>query len=132
MTILRNVTRNDHKCKIPMHAPTEESTMHQHQLNMVFTNRNEEDLIYPLTVKKIAQAEEDDLVLKKLSKTDKYSTQLVEDTQVLCKDGKMVIPKVLQHRAVSWYYHYLKHPGRTHLEEMLHTAMYWTGMLNTI
>ena len=85
-----------------MHAPTEESTInHQHQMNMVFDNRSEEDVIYSLTVKEIAQTQENDLVLKKLSKTDKYSTQLVEDTQVLYKDEKMVIPKVLQRRAVS-------------------------------
>jgi hypothetical protein len=84
---------------------------------MVFANCSEENVIYPLTVKEIALAQEDDSVLKKLSKTDMYSTQLVEDTQVLCKDGKMVIPKVLQHRAVSWYHHYLQHPGHICLEE---------------
>ena len=115
-----------------MHAPTEESTLtHQHQINMVFANRSK-DVIYPLTVKEITQAQKDDAVLKKLSKTDKYSTQLVENTQVICKDGKMVIPKVLQHRAVSWYHHFLLHPGHTHLEETLHAAMYWKGMRNTI
>jgi hypothetical protein len=95
-------------CHYMMHALTEESTYtHQHQINMVFANRSEEDVIYPLTVKEIAQAQKDDTVLKKLSKTDKHSTQLVEDTQGLCKDGKMVIPKVLQCRAVSRYHHYL-------------------------
>jgi hypothetical protein len=82
-------------------------------MNMVFANHNKEDVIYPLTLKEIAQAQKEDTVLKKLNKTNKYSTQLVEDTQVLCKDGKMVIPKVLQFRAVSWYHHYLQHPGHT-------------------
>ncbi len=61
-------------------------------MNMVFANRSEKDVIYPLTVKKIAQAQADNLVLRKLSKTDKYYPQLVEDTPVLCKNGKMVIP----------------------------------------
>jgi hypothetical protein len=108
-----------------MHAPTEESTQtHQHKINRVFANRSKEVVIYPLTVKKIAHAQEDDAILKKLSKTDKYSTQLVEDTQVLYKDDKMVTPKVLQHRAVSWHHHYLQHPGQTRLEETLHSAMY--------
>jgi hypothetical protein len=79
-----------------MHAPTEESThTHQHQINMAFANCIKEDVIHPLMVKEIAQAQNNDAVLKKLSKTDKYSTQLVEDTQVLCKDGKLVIPKFL-------------------------------------
>ena len=83
-------------CHYTMHTlPEESSTTHQHQMNMVFAKHNK-DVIYPLTVKEIALAQADDLVLKKLSKTGKYSTHLVEDTQVLCKDGKMVIPKILQ------------------------------------
>jgi hypothetical protein len=56
---------------------------------------------------------------------------LVEDTQVLCKDGKIAIPIVFQNRA-GWYHHYLQHPGHTRLEETLHAAMYWKGMRNTI
>ena len=95
---------------------------------MAFAHHSKEDVIYPLTVKEIALAQERDLVLKKLTKMDKYSTHLVEDTEVLCKDGKMVIPKVFQHRAVSWYQRYLQHPGHTCLKEMLNTAMYWKGM----
>ena len=120
-------------CHYTTQAPPEESTTNQqHQMNMVFANRSEEDVIYPLTVKEIALAQERDLVLKKLTKMEKYSTLLVEDTEVLCKDGKMVIPKVLQRRAVSWYHHYLQHPGHTRLEETLNAAMYWKGMRNTI
>ena len=64
-------------------------------MNMVFANRSKEDVIYPLTVKEIALVQERDLALKKLTKMEKYSTLLIEDTQVLCKDGKMVIPKVV-------------------------------------
>ena len=52
---------------------------------MAFTNCSEEDVIYPLTVKEIAQAQKDNAVMKKLHKHDKYSTQLVEHTQPLCK-----------------------------------------------
>ena len=89
-------------CYYTMHAPLQECThTHQHQMNFVFANHSDKDVIYPLTVKEITQAQKDNAVLKKLRKTDKYSTQLMEDTQVLCKDGKMVIPKVLQHRAVK-------------------------------
>jgi len=81
-------------CHYTMHTLTEESTYTpQHQMGMVFANCSEEDVIYPLTVKEISQAQKNDAVLKKLSKTDKYSTQSVEDTQVLCKDGKMVTPQ---------------------------------------
>eukprot|EP00804_Cyclotella_cryptica_P029109 CCRYP_005276-RA/>CCRYP_005276-RA protein AED:0.40 eAED:0.40 QI:0/0/0/1/0/0/2/0/67 len=53
-------------------------------INLVFANRSDEDVIYHLTVKEIAQAHTTDAALKKLSKHDKYSTQLVENTQLLC------------------------------------------------
>ena len=54
-------------CHYTIQAPTEESTYtHQHQINMVFTNHSKKDIIYPLTVKEIAQAQKDDAVLKKL------------------------------------------------------------------
>ncbi len=62
-----------HWCHYTMQAPPEESTTNQqHQMNMVFANRSEEDVIYPLTVKEIALAQERDLVLKKLTKMEKY------------------------------------------------------------
>ena len=52
-----------------MHAPPEESPItQQHQLNMVFANRSEEDVIYPLTVKEIAQAHEDNPVIRNSAK----------------------------------------------------------------
>ncbi len=55
-------------------SPEESKTNRQHQINMVFSNCSEVDLIYPLTVKEIALAQERDLVLKKLTKMEKYST----------------------------------------------------------
>jgi hypothetical protein len=51
---------------------------------------------------------------------------------VLCKNGKLMIPPSLRHRAVSWYHHYLQHPGHSRLEEMMRSVMYWKGMHTTI
>eukprot|EP00804_Cyclotella_cryptica_P019771 CCRYP_009684-RA/>CCRYP_009684-RA protein AED:0.33 eAED:0.05 QI:0/-1/0/1/-1/1/1/0/165 len=92
----------------------------QESMNQVFANRNEEDSIYPLTTREIAEAQQEDESL--LNKG--YSTQLVENIKVLCKDGKMVIPKSLQHHVVAWFHHYLQHPGTTRLEETLRLSMY--------
>eukprot|EP00804_Cyclotella_cryptica_P013077 CCRYP_002371-RA/>CCRYP_002371-RA protein AED:0.45 eAED:0.46 QI:0/0/0/1/0/0/2/0/165 len=61
-----------------------------------------------------------------------YSTQLVENIEVLCKEGKMVIPTSLQHRAVAWFHHYLQHPGQKRLEETLSLSMYWKGLRTTV
>jgi hypothetical protein len=51
---------------------------------------------------------------------------------VLCKEGRLAIPKKLQHRVVAWYHHYLQHPGHTKQEETLKTVMYWTGMRTSV
>ncbi len=58
--------------------------------------------------------------------------QLIEDTKVLCKHGKVIIPTSLCQRAVKWYHHYLQHPGQLRLEEMMRSMMYWKGMRTTI
>eukprot|EP00804_Cyclotella_cryptica_P008472 CCRYP_003976-RA/>CCRYP_003976-RA protein AED:0.34 eAED:0.34 QI:30/-1/0/1/-1/0/1/0/89 len=80
-------------CHYTEHASSANSTStHQDSINLVFANRSNEDAIYPLTVKEIAQAQATDATLERLSRHDKYTTQLVEDTHLLCKDGKMVIP----------------------------------------
>ncbi len=78
---------------------------YQAEINLAFANCSEEDIIYPLTIRENAEAQKLDARLKK--RKDQYSTQLVESTELLCKDGKMVIPTALQHCAVSWYHHYL-------------------------
>eukprot|EP00804_Cyclotella_cryptica_P007817 CCRYP_001403-RB/>CCRYP_001403-RB protein AED:0.40 eAED:0.64 QI:0/0/0/1/0/0/3/0/379 len=93
-------------------------------MNQVFANRNEEDSIYPLTTREIAETQQADHSLHNKG----YSTQLVENTNVLCKDGKMVIPKSLQHRALAWFHHYLQHPGTKRLKETLRLLMYWKGI----
>jgi hypothetical protein len=52
--------------------------------------------------------------------------------KVLCTDGKLVRPKNLQNGVVASYHHYLQHPGTTHLEETLRSAMYWKGMRRSV
>ena len=115
-----------------MHAVDKKSpTNHKDLMNFVFANHSKETAIYP-QVREIAKAQTKDKMLDKLTALEIYKTQLVEDTQVLCKDGKLVIPKELQKRAVEWYHHYLQHPGTTRLEETLRAAMYWKGLRHTV
>jgi hypothetical protein len=85
----------------------------------VFANSSEDNAIYPLTVPEIAEAQVDDVTIKKLSKKRDYSYELIDNVKILCKDGKLVIPNKLQNRAVGWYHHYLQYPGTTRLEETL-------------
>jgi hypothetical protein len=65
----------------------------------------------------IADAQRKDQELKVCFKKNAKMPQkdidlhLIEDTKVLCKNGKIIIPTSLRHMAVSWYHHYLQHLG---------------------
>jgi hypothetical protein len=95
-------------------------------------------LKYTLTLTEIADAQHKDQELKVYFKKNAKMPQkdiglhLIEDTKVLWKNGKSMIPTSLRHRAVSWYHHYLQHPGHSRLEETMRSVMYWKGMHTTI
>ncbi len=55
---------------------------------------------YPLATKEIVEAQQQDNDLKTKAEKEGYSIQLVKNINILSKDGKTVIPKSLQHRAV--------------------------------
>jgi hypothetical protein len=74
--------------------------------------------------REIAEAQNHNLELNTMTDKYGYTTQLVENTKVLCKDGKIAIPTSLQQHAVAWYHHYLQHPVKMHLEETLCLSMY--------
>ncbi len=90
--------------------------------NLVFAHHKEEDKVYPLTLIEIADAQHKDRELKVNFKKNTIIPQkdiglhLIEDTKMLCKNGKVMIPTSLWHRAVSWYHNYLQHPGHSRLE----------------
>lgn len=66
--------------------------------------------IYPLTTRETAEAQKHAIDPNTMTDKYGYTTQFVENTKVLCKDGKMVIPISRQQRAVARYHHYLQHP----------------------
>eukprot|EP00804_Cyclotella_cryptica_P018731 CCRYP_007220-RA/>CCRYP_007220-RA protein AED:0.38 eAED:0.38 QI:0/-1/0/1/-1/1/1/0/92 len=76
-------------------------------MNQVFANRNEEDSIYPLTTREIAEAQQQDESL--LNKG--YSTQLVENIKYSVRRAKWLFQQASNTAAVAWFHHYLQHPG---------------------
>jgi hypothetical protein len=102
-------------------VPTQAYCFH---MNEVFANCSEENEIYPRTTVEIAEAQLADVSLKHLFRRNAVIDQgleikLIENTTCVCKDGRLVIPKPLQLRAVRWYHHYLQHPGHTPSEVAL-------------
>ena len=92
-------------CEVVQPTQQFSKTKHTDLMNQVFANPNDKEEIYPLTVKEFAEAQKKEKAMDKLKVSEKYKVLLIENTHVLCKDGKLVIPKSLQHQAVSWYHH---------------------------
>jgi hypothetical protein len=91
-------------------------------LNYVFANCSKEEEIYSLTAQEVADAQRVDATIKQCFKSnhvfDKdFEIRLVDETSVVCKNGRMVIPKPLQRRVVLWFHHYLQHPGHIRLKK---------------
>ena len=55
----------------------------------VFANQDDGDTIYPLIITEIAEAQNHNLVLNKMTDKHGYTTLIVENTKILCKDKKM-------------------------------------------
>ena len=109
------------------------NTNYKTSYSQVFINNMSDDEIYPLTVAEIADAQRVDPKWKSFFKQEdprgKIRKVIIDETDVLVKDkSRLVIPKVLQARALQWYHHYLQHPGETRLEETLVAVMYWPGL----
>ena len=75
---------------------TNSTIKHNYSMNSVFANRSEEEKIFPLTVKEIAEAQGLNKLFKATALREKYEKTLIKNT-VFCKNGKLVIPWSLQH-----------------------------------
>jgi hypothetical protein len=133
MTVLKNW------CKLDIDSDNLDSYTDKHDdWNLVFAHHEEEDKIYLFTLTEIADAQRKDQELKVYFKKNTKMPQkdlglhVIEDTKRPCKYGKLTIPTSLRHRAVSWYHHYLQHPGHLLLEGRMRFVMYWKGMSDTI
>ena len=100
------------------------------------TTGESEEEIYPATVSEIAANQRNDKTLKRYFKKnvevdpkDRISLKVIDNIDVLLYDNKrLVIPTSLQTNIVTWYHHYLQHPGHTRLEETIAAAMYWRSL----
>ncbi len=95
------MTVSKHWCNLEI------DTIKHEDLNFVIANHKQEDEIYSLTTIEIAEAQQKKQELKvhfkqnaKTSKED-VCFQLIEDTKVLCRNDKLIIPASLRCRVVS-------------------------------
>ena len=91
-----------------------------------------DDKVYPLTTRKIAEAQREDAVYAKYFSTahERFRPVVIDDVEILVREDlegeqyKLVIPGTLRKRALQWYHHFLQHPGATRLEQTL-AQIFW-------
>jgi hypothetical protein len=98
-----------HWCELEL-----DDTNKHEDFNPVFANHGEEDEIYPLTTMEIAKAQRKikikDILQTKYKNIRKgyvYSIYLRHKSDM--QRWQFNHPSILQHKAVSWYHHYLQH-----------------------
>ena len=70
-------------CKYTL-THTNSTNKHTYSMNSVFANRSEEEEIFPLTVKEIAEAQGLNKLFKATTLKEKYEKTLIKNTPVFC------------------------------------------------
>ncbi len=85
---------------------------------------------FPLKPTLIAYEQKRDKQLMKSLQTSSptYDEKNVEGVSLITYNDKIVIPKILRERVLSWYHHYLVHPGATRMEATMRQTMTWPGL----
>ena len=92
---------------------------------------------YPLSFKLIQKEQKADTkLIDHAAKTKGYAIHDFHGAgntrQLICKNGKIVIPPSLQSRIIDWYHTVLCHPGHTRMEETIWQHFYWISMRDKI
>ena len=105
------------------------------QMAYAFTTNKEENIeTFPMNPRLIAKEQKKDKNIQKsiqqqsLQGSNKYIAKMIEGTELLTYNDRIVIPTVLQGRIVEWYHCYLRHPGQVRMDETLRQIYYWENM----
>ena len=77
-------------CELDKDTQSYSTKQHLESMNNVFANRSDDEKVYPLSIKQTAEEQHKDKSLKALLRDKNYEMLLIENTKVLCKNGKLV------------------------------------------
>ena len=107
-----------------------------HTLADLFLNeRSDDQLVYPLDLRAIDTAQQQDPLLLKRLKTGVPGYHLKSfcgGEEVICHQDKIYIPAPLQARITEWYHIMLCHSGATRTEATIRQHLTWPGLRNHV
>lgn len=111
----------------------------EHLLFSMSENYASDDLpsdAFPLQYKYIEKFQLKDKPLLKNLEQGKYTRTPFHGggttRNLICYNGKIVVPSRLQQRVVTWYHNHLCHPGETRTEATIRQNFYWPKMRNHV
>ena len=86
---------------------------------------------FPMLPALLAKKQKKDKELHKKIQRDKdhhFSTQKVENVELIHYNGKIYVPQTLRERILEWYHDFLVHPGKTRMEATIRNNFSWPGL----
>jgi hypothetical protein len=99
-----------------------------------FQDEDLPEMTFPLSYSFLGNAQSTDIaILKETAKTKSLSfTGAGKRRDLICYNGKIVVPKNLQSRVIQWYHNYLGHPCINRTKETTGQHLWWPKMRNQI
>jgi hypothetical protein len=116
--------------------PIDESEYETDELAHLYTVDKLPDNLYPLNYSTIDKFQQKEPILINELRKNIYTTKTFrgggKERQLICRDGKIVIPQILRSRVLCWYHEYLLHPGINRTEETIGQHLYWPDLRNDV
>ena len=107
----------------------EENDTHQDRQLSYLTTKDIEEEKFPMSTALIEQLQaRDKTLLKKAKSASGYSLKSVEGHELIHYNDRIVVPKPLQQRILSWYHTYMVHPGTTRMLYTIGSVFYWPNL----
>ncbi len=124
-------------------APSDTSPSDMHDMQYLADNFSLEDDdlpddAYPLQYKLIASHQnlQKDLFVKLYKQQDGFHLKSFcgggKKRTLICRHEKIIIPKTLQRRIVTWYHNMLCHSGETRTEQTIRQQFWWSNLRNDV
>ncbi len=90
--------------------------------------------VFPVQIQKIKEKQEKDRSLRKEIRQNPkdYTKILIENQKIVSFRNRIYIPQELRRQVLSWYHHYLCHPGATRMYKTIGATMYCESMESDI